>query len=34
MTGALGPMQSIGPSDTVVASFGDLGTVTTHVSPA
>lgn len=32
MTGALGPMQSIGPGQTVTASFGDLGTVTTHVS--
>jgi 2-keto-4-pentenoate hydratase len=32
MTGALGPMQAIGPGQTVTASFGDLGTVTTHVS--
>ncbi len=32
MTGALGPMQSIGPGQTVTADFGDLGTVTTHVS--
>jgi len=33
MTGALGPMQPIGPGQTVTASFGDLGTVSTHVSP-
>lgn len=33
MTGALGPMQAIAPGQTVSASFGDLGTVTTHVSP-
>lgn len=32
MTGALGPMQPIGPGQTVTASFGDLGIVTTHVS--
>jgi len=32
MTGALGPMQPIGPGQTVTATFGDLGTVTTHVS--
>lgn len=32
MTGALGPMQSIAAGQTVVASFGDLGTVTTHIS--
>ena len=32
MTGALGPIQPIAPGDTVTASFGDLGTVTTHVS--
>ena len=32
MTGALGPMQPIGPGQTITASFGDLGTVTTHVS--
>jgi 2-keto-4-pentenoate hydratase len=33
MTGALGPMKSIAAGDTVMATFGDLGTVTTHVSP-
>lgn len=33
MTGALGPMQSLASGDTVVASFGDLGTVTTTVEP-
>ncbi|MFW2333555.1 2-keto-4-pentenoate hydratase [Ilumatobacter sp.] len=33
MTGALGPMKPIAAGDTVVATFGDLGTVTTHVSP-
>ena len=32
MTGALGPMQPISTGDVVVASFGDLGTVTTSVS--
>lgn len=32
MTGALGPMQSVGPGQTVTATFGDLGTVTAHVS--
>ncbi len=32
MTGALGPMQSIAAGQTVTASFGDLGTVTTHIS--
>lgn len=32
MTGALGPMQPISPGQTITASFGDLGTVTTHVS--
>jgi len=32
MTGALGPMQAIDPGQTVTANFGDLGTVTTHVS--
>jgi 2-keto-4-pentenoate hydratase len=32
MTGALGPMQAIGPGQTVTATFGDLGTVTTHIS--
>ena len=31
MTGALGPMQSIGAGDEVVASFGDLGSVTTRL---
>jgi 2-keto-4-pentenoate hydratase len=33
MTGALGPMKPIVAGDTIVASFGDLGTVTTSVSP-
>ncbi len=32
MTGALGPMQPIAPGQTITASFGELGTVTTHVS--
>ncbi|WP_420450211.1 2-keto-4-pentenoate hydratase [Ilumatobacter sp.] len=32
MTGALGPMQSIAAGQTITADFGDLGTVTTHVS--
>lgn len=32
MTGALGPMQSIGPGQTVTATFVGLGTVTTYVS--
>ncbi len=32
MTGALGPMVSMAHGDTVVASFGDLGTVTTSVA--
>ncbi len=32
MTGALGPMQAISPGQTVTASFGGLGTVTTYVS--
>ncbi len=31
MTGALGPMQPITVGQTVVATFGDLGTVSTHV---
>jgi 2-keto-4-pentenoate hydratase len=31
MTGALGPMRPIGPGDVVVADFGPLGTVTTHI---
>jgi 2-keto-4-pentenoate hydratase len=31
MTGALGPMQSIAAGDEVVASFGDLGSVTTRL---
>lgn len=31
MTGALGPMQPIAAGDEVVASFGDLGTVTTRL---
>jgi 2-keto-4-pentenoate hydratase len=32
MTGALGPMQAIGAGDLVVASFGDLGMVTTRLA--
>jgi 2-keto-4-pentenoate hydratase len=32
MTGALGPMKPIVAGDTITATFGDLGTVTTHVS--
>ena len=32
MTGALGPMKPMAHGDTVTASFGDLGTVTTHVA--
>lgn len=31
MTGALGPMVGIGPGCTVVAEFGPLGSVTTHL---
>ena len=31
MTGALGPMQPIAVGDEVVASFGELGTVTTRL---
>ena len=34
MTGALGPMVPMAHGDTVVASFGDLGTVTTSVAAA
>ena len=34
MTGALGPMRPIGPGDTVEADFGDLGTVTTSITPS
>jgi 2-keto-4-pentenoate hydratase len=34
MTGALGPMRPIGPGDEVVATFGDLGTVTTRMEAA
>lgn len=34
MTGALGPMVGIGPGDTVVAEFGPLGSVTTHLEEA
>lgn len=33
MTGALGPMVPLGPGAEVVASFGDLGTVTTRIAP-
>ncbi len=33
MTGALGPMQSIGPGSSVICDFGPLGTVTTYVEP-
>jgi 2-keto-4-pentenoate hydratase len=32
MTGALGPMKPLGAGDEVVATFGDLGTVTTRLS--
>lgn len=32
MTGALGPMKPIAAGDEVVASFGDLGTVTTRLA--
>jgi 2-keto-4-pentenoate hydratase len=32
MTGALGPMQSIAAGDEVLASFGDLGTVSTRLT--
>ena len=32
MTGALGPMHPLSPGDQVVASFGDLGTVTTSLA--
>lgn len=31
MTGALGPMVAIAAGQTLVAEFGDLGTVTTHL---
>ncbi len=31
MTGALGPMKPITAGDEIVASFGDLGTVTTRL---
>jgi 2-keto-4-pentenoate hydratase len=34
MTGALGPMRPIGPGDEIVATFGDLGTVTTRMEAA
>ncbi len=34
MTGALGPMKPMAHGDTVTASFGDLGTVTTSVAAA
>ena len=33
LTGALGPMQSLAPGDTVSASFGELGEVTTRLAP-
>ncbi len=33
MTGALGPMQPVHAGDTVTATFGDLGTVTTSFEP-
>ncbi len=33
LTGALGPMQSLVPGDTVSASFGELGEVTTRLAP-
>lgn len=32
MTGALGPMQGLAPGDEVVATFGELGTVTTRLT--
>ncbi len=31
MTGALGPMKPMAPGDTLTASFGELGTVTTEI---
>ncbi len=31
MTGALGPMRPVAPGETVTATFGDLGTVTTRL---
>lgn len=31
MTGALGPMRPLASGDDVIARFGDLGTVTTHL---
>jgi 2-keto-4-pentenoate hydratase len=34
MTGALGPMCDLTPGNTVVADFGPLGTVTTHLEGA
>jgi 2-keto-4-pentenoate hydratase len=34
MTGALGPMCDLAPGNTVVADFGPLGTVTTHLEGA
>jgi 2-keto-4-pentenoate hydratase len=34
MTGALGPMKPLSPGNTVVADFGPLGTVTTHLETA
>ena len=33
MTGALGPMKPIAAGDAITATFGDLGTVTTHLGP-
>ncbi len=33
MTGALGPMKPIVAGDSITATFGDLGTVTTRVVP-
>ena len=34
MTGALGPMKPIVAGDSITATFGNLGTVTTHLGPA
>jgi 2-keto-4-pentenoate hydratase len=33
MTGALGPMKPVVAGDSITATFGDLGTVTTLISP-
>jgi len=34
MTGALGPMAPLAPGNTMMADFGPLGTVTSHLLPA